>query len=87
MQITGQTQTTPTSEVMADLRAWQVKREYRVIHTGASVPGPHGFVYMHDAARPFAVLRDVGRREICVGRYSTITAAKAFIRNRANAAR
>lgn len=57
--------------------------EYRIVNTAAPVAGPHGLNYVHDAARPWAVLRDVGHREICVGRYSTAKSAKALVRSRA----
>jgi hypothetical protein len=56
--------------------------EYRVVYTASPVAGPHSLNYVHDAARPWAVLRDVGHREICVGRYPTIKAACALIRSR-----
>lgn len=56
---------------------------YRIVNTANQIQGPHGLAYVHDAARPFAVLRDVGRREICVGRYSTIKVASALVRSRA----
>lgn len=57
--------------------------EYRIINTAYRIQGPHGLSYFHDAARPWAVLRDVGRREICIGRYSTIKSANALVRSRA----
>jgi hypothetical protein len=55
---------------------------YRIINTREAIEGPHGICYVHDAARPFAVLRHAGAQEICVVRYSTEKAAKSFIQSR-----
>ena len=52
---------------------------YRIINTREAIEGPHGIRYMHDAARPFAVLRNTGKREVCAGRFSTERAAESAI--------
>lgn len=54
---------------------------YRVIDTRTDVEGPHGYRYVNDASRPFAVLANVGRREICVTRRSSAKSAADAIRN------
>lgn len=58
----------------------------RIINTREAIEGPHGIHYVHDAARPFAVLRNTGKQEICAGRFSTEKAAKDAIANRIKAA-
>lgn len=55
---------------------------YRVVNTAPNVRGPHGLNYMHDASRPWAVLRNRGRSEICVGRYSQEKLAYRYIRGK-----
>lgn len=56
---------------------------YRVIHTGVTnATGPAGLRYVHDAARPWAVLKTVGTREFCAGRYSQEKLAKRYIRGK-----
>jgi hypothetical protein len=49
---------------------------FRTINTKDAHIGPNGVRYVHDAARPWAVLRNSRHGEICVGRYSTEKAAK-----------
>lgn len=44
---------------------------YLVIHTGTVKR------YLHDAARPWAVIRFYGEHAQCIGRYSTCKAAGA----------
>lgn len=60
---------------------------FRIVNTKDALTGPFGTRYVHDAARPFAVLFDKGRGEMCVLRCSTEKAAKAavvrFIESRA----
>lgn len=55
---------------------------YRVINTAASVQGPHGLAYVHDASRPWAVLYNRGRSEICVGRYSQEKLAYRYVKGK-----
>lgn len=43
---------------------------FRIINTREAV-GPNGIRYVHDAARPFAVLFDKGRGEMCALRCPT----------------
>lgn len=54
---------------------------YRVINTAKENEnaGPHGLKYVNDASRPWAVLRNRGRSEICVGRYSQEKLAKRYV--------
>jgi len=53
---------------------------FRIVNTKEALKGPLGTRYVHDAARPFAVLFDKGRGEMCVGRYSNEVGAKAAVR-------
>lgn len=53
---------------------------FRIVNTKEDLKGPLGTRYVHDAARPFAVLFDKGRGEMCVGRYSNEASAKAAVR-------
>jgi len=55
---------------------------YRIINTKEDVKGPSGISYIYDAARPFALLRAIGSREICVARYSTEKAARRVLQAR-----
>lgn len=51
-----------------------------IINTKDAVTGPHGVRYVHDAARPYAVLFNKdGRGEMCALRCPTEQAAKAAI--------
>ena len=53
---------------------------FRIINTKDAITGPRGIRYVHDAARPFAVLFDKGRgNEICALRCATEKAAKAAV--------
>lgn len=49
---------------------------FRIVNTKDALTGPLGTRYVHDAARPFAVLFDKGRGEMCAGRYSNEAGAK-----------
>lgn len=53
---------------------------FRIVNTKDALTGPLGTRYVHDAARPFAVLFDKGRGEMCVGRYPNKAGAKAAVR-------
>ena len=54
---------------------------FRIVNTKDALTGPLGTRYVHDAARPFAVLFDKGRGEMCVGRYPTeASATRAVVR-------
>lgn len=53
---------------------------FRIVNTKEALTGPLGTRYVHDAARPFAVLFDKGRGEMCCGRYSNEAGAKATVR-------
>lgn len=44
---------------------------YRTINTAQTVIGPFGIAYIHNAAKPFAVIKDTGSREFCAGRFSS----------------
>jgi len=56
---------------------------FRIINTAvATNTGPNGIRYVHDAARPFAVLRAIGHGEICIGRYSAEKKARRAIAER-----
>jgi hypothetical protein len=52
---------------------------FRIVNTKEALMGPFGTRYVHDAARPFAVLFNRGRSEICCGRYPTAAGAKAAV--------
>lgn len=52
---------------------------FRIVNTKDALTGPLGTRYVHDASRPFAVLFDKGRGEMCAGRYPTETRAKAAV--------
>jgi hypothetical protein len=54
---------------------------FRIVNTKDALTGPLGTRYVHDAARPFAVLFANGRldREQCCGRYSNESGAKAAV--------
>ena len=52
---------------------------FRIVNTKEAIKGPLGTRYVHDAARPFAVLFDKGRGEMCCGRYSTEAGAKSAV--------
>lgn len=53
---------------------------FRIVNTKDALAGPFGTRYMHDAARPFAVLFNKGRGEMCCGRYSTERDANRAVR-------
>lgn len=53
---------------------------FRIVNTKDALTGPLGTRYVHDAARPFAVLFDKGRGEMCALRCPTEQAAKAAVR-------
>lgn len=53
---------------------------FRIVNTKDALTGPLGTRYVHDAARPFAVLFDKGRGEMCCGRYPTEAGAKSAVR-------
>lgn len=55
---------------------------YRTINTAQGVLGPFGVAYIHDAAKPFGVLKSHGQKEFCIGRFSTETKAKKFVKMR-----
>lgn len=55
---------------------------YRIVNTAHQIMGPHGTRYVHDASRPWAVLRGTDHRESCVGRFSQEKYAKRLIANR-----
>jgi hypothetical protein len=61
--------------------AREIEMTFRIINTKDAIKGPTGIPYIHDAARPFAVLVDRGRGEITAGRFPTEQAAKAAIEN------
>lgn len=52
---------------------------FRIINTQEVHTGPRGVRYVHDAARPFAVLFDTGRGEMCALRCPTQSAAEAAV--------
>jgi len=52
---------------------------FRIINTQEAHTGPRGVRYVHDAARPFAVLFNSNRSEICALRCSTEQAAEAAV--------
>jgi hypothetical protein len=52
----------------------------RIVNTKDALTGPFGTRYVHDAARPWAVLRTTGRGEICIGRFASERLAKAAVR-------
>lgn len=52
---------------------------FRIVNTKDALKGPFGTHYVHDAGRPFAVLFNRGRSEICCGRYSTEHGAKSAV--------
>lgn len=52
---------------------------FRIVNTKEALMGPVGTRYVHDAARPFAVLFNKGRGEMCCGRYSTESGAKSAV--------
>ena len=52
---------------------------FRIVNTKEALMGPVGTRYVHDASRPFAVLFNKGRGEMCCGRYSTEAGAKAAV--------
>lgn len=52
---------------------------FRIINTAETHLGPKGVRYVHDAARPFAVLFNKGQGEICALRCRTEQAAKAAV--------
>lgn len=62
---------------------------FRIVTTKDALTGPHqGIRYVHDAARPFAVLFKNWRGEICCGRYSNeADAERAVVRFTAARAR
>jgi hypothetical protein len=52
---------------------------FRIVNTRFGIEGPHGIRYVHDAARPFAVLFASNRGEICALRCPTQSAAEAAV--------
>jgi hypothetical protein len=53
---------------------------FRIINTKEAVAGPRGVPYVHDSARPFAVLFNKdGRGEMCALRCATEQAAKVAV--------
>jgi hypothetical protein len=52
---------------------------FRIINTQEVHTGPRGVRYVHDAARPFAVLFDKGHGEMCALRCATQSAAEAAV--------
>jgi hypothetical protein len=54
---------------------------FRIINTAETHLGPKGIRYVHDAARPFAVLYNHKRGEICALRCRTEDGAKAAVIN------
>lgn len=52
---------------------------FRIVNTKEALTSPLGTRYVHDAARPFAVLFDKGRGEMCAGRYPTEHNAKRAV--------
>lgn len=52
---------------------------FRIVNTKDALTGPLGTRYVHDAARPFAILFDKGRGEMCALRCPTEKAAKAAV--------
>jgi hypothetical protein len=52
---------------------------FRIINTRFAIEGPNGIRYVHDAARPFAVLFMINHGEICVLRCPTQSAAEAAV--------
>lgn len=52
---------------------------FKIVDTKTAPVGPTGIRYIHDAARPFAVLFDKGLGEMCVGRYSNEAGARAAV--------
>ena len=54
-------------------------KTFRIINTRDSIAGPFGIPYIHDAARPFAVLFTAPRGETCCGRYSNEADAKRAV--------
>jgi hypothetical protein len=50
--------------------------DFRIINTQDAHIGPRGVRYVHDAARPFAVLFNSNRGEICSARCATEERAK-----------
>jgi hypothetical protein len=53
---------------------------FRIVNTRDAITGPNGICYIHDAARPFAVLFNKdGRGEMCALRCATEQAAKAAV--------
>ena len=58
--------------------AIQTQADFRIINTREAHIGPCGR-YVHDAARPFAVLFNSNRGEICSARCATEDRAKAVM--------
>jgi len=52
---------------------------FRIINTTEPHVGPRGVRYVHDAARPFAVLFASNRGEICSARCATMERAEAVM--------
>ncbi len=52
---------------------------FHIVNTRDTITGPHGIYYVHDAARPFAVLFNKAHREVCVLRCGTRRAAEAAV--------
>lgn len=50
--------------------------DFRIIDTAETHIGPNGVRYIHDAARPFAVLFASNRGEICSARCATMKRAR-----------
>ena len=54
---------------------------FRIINTKDAHVGPKGIRYVYDAARPFAVLFNSNRGEICALRCATEQAAQSAVAN------
>lgn len=52
---------------------------FRIVNTKDAISGPRGVRFIHDAARPFAVLFDKGQGEMCALRCPTEHAARAAV--------
>ena len=55
---------------------------FHIANTKEALKGPLGTRYVHDAARPFALLQATNRGEICIGRFASERLAKAALRRR-----
>jgi hypothetical protein len=57
----------------------RTKMSFRIVNTEFAIEGPNGVRYVHDGARPFAVLFMSNRGEICALRCATQSAAEAAV--------